>query len=137
MEEEEGEEEEIIIFWHLIFSPPQAWIAKCVRGCMEGKNWGDTKSIQHNMFMEKMAEVVMAILKERNAFQSQSMAIGHGGQTSAKEWIHLLWIIREKVGGGFCQKQPGPQWQEFKMSIPEKWFECWLEQRLAQFRWTA
>ena len=42
---------------------------------MEGKKWGDTESIQHNMFMEKMAEVLMAILKERNAYQSPGMAM--------------------------------------------------------------
>ena len=40
---------------------------------MEGKNWGDTESIQHNMFMEKMAEVLMAIFKERNAKSSMAM----------------------------------------------------------------
>ena len=50
--------------------------------------------------MAKMAKVFMAIFKERNAYQSPSMAMVARRQ-QRNESTCLLWIIRVKVGGGF------------------------------------
>ena len=56
--------------------------------------------------MAKMVEVLVAIFKEINAVMQ--LKDGHSGRTSAQEWIQLFWITREKVGGSFSEKQPGP-----------------------------